>query len=302
MEALGLWEKRLERICPAGWKKDISLAECTTFRIGGPAKYGVYPQTAEQLCAAAELCRSSKMRYYVVGNGSNLLFSDRGFDGAVIFTGALKQLSAESDRLIADCGVPLTQAAVAAQRAQLGGMEFAYGIPGSVGGAVFMNAGAYDGEMKDIVESVLFYDAVSQKTVLYQREACGFDYRRSVFQEKEGVILQTVLKLKKGEEAAIRSRMEELMSRRRTKQPLEYPSAGSVFKRYPGFYTAKLIDEAGLKGLTVGGAQVSEKHAGFIVNRGGATAADVLTLIEAIQKKIRGIHGIEIACEIRYVE
>lgn len=302
MEALGLWEKRLERICPAGWKKDISLAECTTFRIGGPAKYGVYPQTAEQLCAAAELCRSSKMRYYVVGNGSNLLFSDRGFDGAVIFTGALKQLSAESDRLIADCGVPLTQAAVAAQRAQLGGMEFAYGIPGSVGGAVFMNAGAYDGEMKDIVESVLFYDTVSQKTVLYQREACGFDYRRSVFQEKEGVILQTVLKLKKGEEAAIRSRMEELMSRRRTKQPLEYPSAGSVFKRYPGFYTAKLIDEAGLKGLTVGGAQVSEKHAGFIVNRGGATAADVLTLIEAIQKKIRGIHGIEIACEIRYVE
>lgn len=302
MEALGLWEKRLERICPAGWKKDISLAECTTFRIGGPAKYGVYPQTAEQLCAAAELCRSSKMRYYVVGNGSNLLFSDRGFDGAVIFTGALKQLSAESDRLIADCGVPLTQAAVAAQRAQLGGMEFAYGIPGSVGGAVFMNAGAYDGEMKDIVESVLFYDTVSQKTVLYQREACGFDYRRSVFQEKEGVILQTSLKLKKGEEAAIRSRMEELMSRRRTKQPLEYPSAGSVFKRYPGFYTAKLIDEAGLKGLTVGGAQVSEKHAGFIVNRGGATAADVLTLIEAIQKKIRGIHGIEIACEIRYVE
>ena len=302
MEALGLWEKRLERICPAGWKKDISLAECTTFRIGGPAKYGVYPQTAKQLCAAAELCRSSKMRYYVVGNGSNLLFSDRGFDGAVIFTGALKQLSAESDRLIADCGVPLTQAAVAAQRAQLGGMEFAYGIPGSVGGAVFMNAGAYDGEMKDIVESVLFYDAVSQKTVLYQRETCGFDYRQSVFQEKEGVILQTSLKLKKGEKAVIRSRMEELMLRRRTKQPLEYPSAGSVFKRYPGFYTAKLIDEAGLKGLTVGGAQVSEKHAGFIVNRGGATAADVLTLIEAIQKKIRGIHGIEIACEIRYVE
>ncbi len=302
MESLGLWEKRLEHICPAGWKKDISLAECTTFRIGGPAKYGVYPQTAEQLCAAVELCRSSKMRYYVVGNGSNLLFSDRGFDGAVIFTGAMKQLSAESDRLTADCGVLLTQAAVAAQRAQLGGMEFAYGIPGSVGGAVFMNAGAYDGEMMDIVESVLFYDAVSQETVLYQRQACGFDYRRSVFQEKEGVVLQTTLKLKKGEEAAIRLRMEEFMSRRRTKQPLEYPSAGSVFKRYPGFYTAKLIDDAGLKGLTVGGAQVSEKHAGFIVNRGGATAADVLTLIETIQEKIRVLYGIEIVCEIRYVE
>ncbi len=302
MDSLGLWEKRLEHICPAGWKKDISLAECTTFRIGGPAKYGVYPQTAEQLCAAVELCRSSKMRYYVVGNGSNLLFSDRGFDGAVIFTGAMKQLSAESDRLTADCGVLLTQAAVAAQRAQLGGMEFAYGIPGSVGGAVFMNAGAYDGEMMDIVESVLFYDAVSQETVLYQRQACGFDYRRSVFQEKEGVVLQTTLKLKKGEEAAIRLRMEEFMSRRRTKQPLEYPSAGSVFKRYPGFYTAKLIDDAGLKGLTVGGAQVSEKHAGFIVNRGGATAADVLTLIETIQEKIRVLYGIEIVCEIRYVE
>ena len=241
MDSLGLWEKRLEHICPAGWKKDISLAECTTFRIGGPAKYGVYPQTAEQLCAAVELCRSSKMRYYVVGNGSNLLFSDRGFDGAVIFTGAMKQLSAESDRLTADCGVLLTQAAVAAQRAQLGGMEFAYGIPGSVGGAVFMNAGAYDGEMMDIVESVLFYDAVSQETVLYQRQACGFDYRRSVFQEKEGVVLQTTLKLKKGEEAAIRLRMEEFMSRRRTKQPLEYPSAGSVFKRYPGFYTQQHI-------------------------------------------------------------
>ena len=302
MDSLGLWEKRLEHICPAGWKKDISLAECTTFRIGGPAKYGVYPQTAEQLCAAVELCRSSKMRYYVVGNGSNLLFSDRGFDGAVIFTGAMKQLSAESDRLTVDCGVLLTQAAVAAQRAQLGGMEFAYGIPGSVGGAVFMNAGAYDGEMKDIVESVLFYDAVSQETVLYQRQACGFDYRRSVFQEKEGVVLQTTLKLKKGEEAAIRLRMEEFMSRRRTKQPLKYPSAGSVFKRYPGFYTAKLIDDAGLKGLTVGGAQVSEKHAGFIVNRGGATAADVLTLIETIQEKIRVLYGIEIVCEIRYVE
>ena len=165
-----------------------------------------------------------------------------------------------------------------------------------------MNAGAYDGEMMDIVESVLFYDAVSQETVLYQRQACGFDYRRSVFQEKEGVVLQTTLKLKKGEEAAIRLRMEEFMSRRRTKQPLEYPSAGSVFKRYPGFYTAKLIDDAGLKGLTVGGAQVSEKHAGFIVNRGGATAADVLTLIETIQEKIRVLYGIEIVCEIRYVE
>ncbi len=302
MNSVRLWEEQLACRFPARWKKEISLAACTTFRIGGPAKYGVYPESAEQLREAVDLCRSGNMRYYVLGNGSNVLFADSGFDGVVIFTGDLKQLSLQENRITAACGVPLTQTAVAAQRASLCGMEFAYGIPGSIGGAVYMNAGAYESEMKDIVESVLFYDAGSQEMTTYSFEDCGFEYRRSVFQEKTGVILQAVLRLRRGDGTAVRVKMDELMLRRRTKQPLEYPSAGSVFKRYPGYYTAKLIDDAGLKGLTVGGAQVSEKHAGFIINRGGATAADVLSLIALIQEKINRLYGIEIVCEIRYVE
>ena len=281
-------------------EKDVPLSAHTTFRIGGAAALGAFPENADALCRACALCRDADVPYTVLGFGSDILADDAGYAGCIIFTGGCRSYSLGADgHVYADCGASLTALARAACNAGLAGLAFACGIPGSVGGAVFMNAGAYDGEIGQAVTSVRCLDTESGEIRVFGREDCAFAYRDSVFQHTGYIILSAEFTLSQGDAAALCAEADDYLRRRREKQPLEYPSAGSVFKRCPGFYTARLIDEAGFKGYSVGGAQVSEKHAGFIVNRGGATAEDVRTLVRLIKEKIYALHGIRIECEIR---
>ncbi len=284
------------------YEKDKPLSECSTFKIGGPAAFFVYPRTQEGFIELLSLVKEYEKKYIVVGFASNLLFDDCGFDGVVIST--LKMNGHEFNRniLISDAGTPISVLAAYAQKKALSGLEFAYGIPGTCGGAVFMNAGAYGSEIKDILLSSTYYDINSGEIVTIPLQKHNFDYRHSVYMESGNIILGAKFKLCEGDEAQIKETMTANMHSRIEKQPLEFPNAGSVFKRYPGYYTGKLIEECGLKGRGIGGAQVSEKHAGFIVNKGNATARDVLTLIEIIKSEIYKNYNIEIECEIRYVK
>ena len=277
------------------------LSHFSSFRIGGRASLTVWPDSQDKLVKAVELLTDRGVRFEIIGNASNILFDSDGYEGTLVFTGGLNAVSRDGTLLLADCGASFTQLAYFAQKNGLSGLEFAYGIPGSVGGAVFMNAGAYGGETAMALESSDWYDPQTRTVKRLDAAGHAFGYRHSVFMEKGGVILRSAFRLKEGDPAEIRAVMDEHMAARREKQPLEYPSAGSVFKRHEGYFTAKLIDEAGFKGASVGGAQVSPKHAGFIVNTGGATSSDVLALIEQIRRKIRELHGIDIECEIRYL-
>lgn len=283
------------------YQRDFPLSSACSFRIGGAAAYGVWPTSADEFASLTAICRSAAIPFFVVGNGSDLLFDDLGYDGVVIFTTAMNEIKRDGNRLTVACGVPLTRLSSFAAKEGLGGLTFAYGIPGTLGGAVFMNAGAYCGEMKDVVTRVNWYDTESDEFGSYVGEENGFAYRESIYQKESKLILSAELTLVNADPAALRAEMDDFMGRRREKQPLEYPSAGSTFKRYPGYFTAQLIDQAGLKGKRIGGAQVSEKHAGFVVNRGGATCADVLTLIEEIKAEIFKLNGIHIETEIRYI-
>jgi len=272
----------------------------TSFRIGGPAEVIVYPDTQEQCAAIIRLCRRAGLPLFMLGKGSNLLVSDKGIRGAVLSTDRLCALRADGERVIAGAGASLKDAALFALQNGLSGLEFAHGIPGSVGGAVYMNAGAYDGEMSAVVRSTAYIDESGEPRVA-EGDGHAFGYRRSVFSGRACLITETVMSLEPGRREDISARMEELLRRRSDKQPLELPSAGSVFKRPPGRFTGKVIGDCGLKGYAIGGAQVSEKHCGFIVNRGGATAKDVLLLIEHIKNTVRGRFGVELECEIRLV-
>lgn len=283
------------------YQENFPLSTCSTFRIGGPADIAIFPENSAAAVNAIQLCKSWNIPYVFIGNGSNILFDDNGYRGAIIQSKRMKNIHIHEAVLQADCGTSLTAAASASQQASLTGMEFAYGIPGSCGGAVYMNAGAYDGQISDILTQSTCYDPESDQIITLRAEQHDFGYRHSVYMHTERIILSAAFTLQPGDAAEIRKKMEEFMSRRIEKQPLEYPSAGSVFKRYPGHYTSKLIEEAGLKGVRIGGAQVSPKHAGFIVNTGGATASDVRSLVALIQNKIRQIHGIDIECEIRFI-
>lgn len=274
-----------------------SLKKLTTFRIGGEATV-VFPKTTEVLLALLDFCDAQRIPYYILGAGSNVLASDEGYPGLVIALTKLVSIRREKDMIIASCGVTLTSLASFAQKEALSGMEFFYGIPGSVGGAVFMNAGAYGGECKDVLSSVLarLKDG-TVKTV--PASDCAFGYRESVFQRNQAVILEAAFQLSPKDPEAIRLQMEDYLSRRRLKQPLEYPSAGSTFKRYPGRFTGQMIENAGLKGTRVGGAMVSEKHAGFLINYDCATAEDMKKLIELVRRKVYEKEGVWIECEIR---
>ncbi len=274
----------------------------TTFKIGGNASVFLKPYNASSLTRILEAAEQSGVRFTIIGNGSNLLFDDQGFNGAVISTEKMNSVRFEGDVLIADAGAMLSVCAIQSRDKALSGMERLYGIPGTVGGAIYMNAGAYGTEMKDIVVCTEYYDAAEKRIKTASNAEHKFGYRDSVFKNKNAVILSSKLSLTHDSADDINSRMQNFKSCRINKQPLEYPSAGSAFKRYPGKYTAKMIDEAGLKGYSVGGAQISEKHAGFVINRGGATASDVLALIETVKDKIRILYGIEIECEIIYVK
>ena len=281
----------------------LLLSSKTSFRIGGKADLAVFPRDSGELQRILSELYELKIPYIVVGNGSNILFEDEGYRGCVIFTEKMNGVAVDGNRIVAGAGASFTALAVNAKNASLTGLEFAYGIPGSVGGAVVMNAGAYGGEVAQVLESCTLYDAEKREILTLKREEMGLSYRHSIFSENKNYIcLSASFVLNNGNKGEIDAVMRDLMQRRITKQPLEYPSAGSVFKRpAPDLFVGKMIEDSGLKGYTVGGAQVSEKHAGFIINIGGATACDVLDLIEHIKGVIRGNYGVELECEIRRV-
>lgn len=273
----------------------------TSFKIGGLADILVAPEGVEALLKTISLCREQRVPYFVMGNGTNLLVRDKGIRGVVIQVyGNLSGFEITGCRVRAEAGVLLSKLASAALNHGLSGLEFASGIPGTLGGAVTMNAGAYNGEMKDIVVKTDYLDGQGNVRTLEGAEH-RFGYRTSFIQEQGGVVLCSELLLKEGRTEEIRALMEDLAARRRQKQPLEMPSAGSVFKRPQGHFTGQLIENCGLKGFCCGGAQVSPKHCGFIVNTGEATAEDVLGLIAQIRDKVRTAYGVELETEIRIV-
>ena len=284
------------------YEREAPLARYTSFRIGGPAKRMAFPKDGSQMVLLIAFARSCGARPLVVGNGTNLLFPDAGVDRLVVNTREYAEVSIDAQgRVVAESGASLARTAVFAQQRGLTGLEFAHGIPGSVGGAVCMNAGAYGGEMRQVVESasVLFPDEGVKRL---RGEELSFSYRHSLLADRpDAVVLSAVFALSAGEPKEIRSKMDELMTRRKASQPLEYPSAGSTFKRPEGYFAAALIDECGLKGLTVGGAQVSEKHAGFVINRGGATCADVTALMAEIQRRVWKEKGVRLEPEVKVI-
>ncbi len=274
----------------------------TSFKIGGNADVYCLVKNSAALTRLLKICRKREIPYYIIGKGSNLLVSDSGIRGAVIRLGGdFKNISLVEDGLIR-CGAGASLASLCgfALNHSLGGMEFAWGIPGSVGGATFMNAGAYGGEIKDVVISAIYIDENGDRK-RYEGSELDFGYRKSAFSGKSQIITDVFFKLEHKAQKEIREKMDELMGRRKSKQPLDYPSAGSTFKRPDGYYAAALIEECGLKGESVGGAQVSEKHAGFIINKGGATCEDVKSLIENIKKQVYNQKGVRLQCEVKFI-
>lgn len=282
--------------------RDEPLAGHSTFRIGGAARLAVMPDSTEKIIEAVRCASEASVDHVVIGNGSNVLFSDLGYDGLVIFPRRADRVEIVGNTVKADAGAPFTKLAVTVKNAGLTGLEFAYGIPGSVGGAVYMNAGAYGGEASQVLASSLAYDSSNNGIRTLTNEEHCFGYRTSVYSRSGGTlsVLSATFELKPGNADEIGAVMSDLMKRRKEKQPLEYPNAGSVFKRPTGYFVGKLITDSGLKGYSIGGAQVSEKHAGFIINRGGATADDVLRLVEHIQKTVFEKFGVSLECEINF--
>lgn len=284
--------------------KEEPMAKHTSFRVGGPAKRMAFPERGEQLVLLLSMARECGARPLVIGNGTNLLAPDEGLDRLVIETSGLCRLEAgeETDTILAGCGIPLARLADFACKQGLTGLEFAHGIPGTVGGGVCMNAGAYGGELKQVVSgvSVLFPE---EGVKFLSGEDLAFGYRRSFLTDRpEAAVLHAVFHLSAGDPEVIRETQRDLMARRKASQPLELPSAGSTFKRPEGHFAGTLIDQCGLKGRTVGGAQVSEKHAGFIVNRGGATCADIRELIRQVQAIVLEKTGVRLEPEVKFVE
>ena len=271
----------------------------TTFRIGGPADCLVYLENEEQLCKIQKYLRLVDVPYTVIGNGSNLLVSDQGYAGIVLVVGKhMSRIEVKDCYLEAEAGALMSQVAKAAKEHGLTGLEFAAGIPGTIGGGAVMNAGAYGGEMKDVTEEVTVLTEKGEVKTL-KREELKMGYRTSIIAEKGYLVLEAVLQLTDGDLKEIRAVMEDLKKKRISKQPLEYPSAGSTFKRPEGYFAGKLISDAGLKGFSVGGAQVSEKHAGFVINTGNATAADVIALTDAVRDKVFEKYGVKLELEIK---
>lgn len=280
--------------------RNFELAAKTSIRIGGECDIYTEPNSEECLTDILDVCRRNSLPYFILGNGSNLLI--KRFNGAVIATGSLPDnYSAEGNRITVGAGVPLSHVCLCALERSLSGMECLYGIPGSVGGALYMNAGAYGGEMKDIVKSARCVNERGE-IVEITAEEMKLRYRGSIFSENGWCILSVTMELIPDDKLTIKSRMDAFMQKRRAKQPLEYPSCGSTFKRPAGYFAAALIEECGLKGCTVGGAQVSEKHSGFVINRGGASFEDVMELVEHIKRTVREKKGIELECEMLILE
>ena len=292
----------LAKILGCKAKYDESMANHTTFKIGGNAPLYIEVNKPSQLSQIVKLCKEENVEYFILGNGSNLLVSDKGVDYVVLcLKGDFKNISLlDNNTLYCGAGASLASLCREAEKNGLSGLEFAWGIPGTVGGAAYMNAGAYGGEMKDVVYSVHHIDKEGNLGTIKSSDL-NFSYRHSIYKENGYIIIGITVKLKLDNKNEIRNKMDDFMDRRKSKQPLEYPSAGSVFKRPEGNYAGTLIEQCGLKGKTIGGAQVSEKHAGFIINIGGATCNDVQQLIEHIQSTVKDKTGYILEREIIFL-
>ncbi len=270
---------------PSNVLVDEMMKDHTTFKVGGSADIFVTARTTKEATDIVRLLLANDIRYTVIGNGSNLLVSDKGYRGCIVCMGA-DDISVNGTKIKASAGAMLARVAKTAYDNALTGLEAASGIPGSVGGAIVMNAGAYGFEMKDVTTRVTLFDAVKQETFVLPGEEMHFGYRTSIVKEHAYIVLEAEFELENGDPVMIKEKMDELAAARRSKQPLEYPSAGSTFKRPEGNFAGKLIEEAGLKGFKRGGAMVSDKHSGFVINAGGATASDVIDLIRCVRKKV----------------
>ena len=278
-----------------------SLRQHNTFRTGGMAKYFTEPLNTEDILEAIRFAKENRLKYMIVGNGSNLLFSDEGYDGLIIKTSKLKGIERDGETLKVYSGELTPSVGAFAARNGLTGFEPLSGIPGSIGGGIYMNCGAYGTEIGDFISKVCFL-YTNGEIKIFDRSELDFSYRSSSFQHMDGVILWAELKLSEGDRSQIDEHMKDYAQRRKDKQPLEYPSAGSTFKRPEGHFAAKLIDDCGLKGLSVGGAEVSEKHAGFIINKKDATTKDIIELIEKVRKIVFEKTGVTLECEVKVVE
>ena len=278
-----------------------SMKEYTTFRVGGEAECLVLIRAEEELAQILPYLNQIEQEYFILGNGSNLLVGDKGYRGVVLkLDGPMEQIAVDGMCITAKAGALLSRVAVTAKENGLTGLEFAAGIPGSIGGGVVMNAGAYDGEMKQIVEAVRVMDCDGQITTL-DNDTMEFGYRTSIIKNRPFVVLEVIMRLAEGNREQIGARMEELAQLRRSKQPLEYPSAGSTFKRPEGYYAGKLIMDAGLRGYRIGGAQVSDKHCGFVINTGKATAADIREVIEEVQERVKARFHVSLEPEVVFL-
>lgn len=278
---------------------DEPMSRHTTFRVGGPTDFFVTPKAKEEVRDVIRICKEAGMPYYIIGNGSNLLVSDAGYRGVIVqIYKEMNEVKVEGDLVKAQAGALLSGIAAKALGAELSGFEFASGIPGTIGGACMMNAGAYGGEMKDVLESVTVLTGEG-KIIELGRNELELGYRTSVIAKKGYIVLGAALKLERGDGEKIKTYMDELKEKRVTKQPLEYPSAGSTFKRPEGYFAGKLIEDAGLRGFQVGGAQVSEKHCGFVINRDHATAADIMELMRQVQIRVKENSGVDLEPEVK---
>jgi UDP-N-acetylmuramate dehydrogenase len=284
-------------------KENFLLSLCSSMKTGGRAKYAFFPENESDFIGLADALSDEK-NVYVIGNATNVLFPDDASNLYIIFTTKMTGIRSLSDtEFFVRCGNPLTGVSSFATREGLAGLEFAYGIPGNVGGSVFMNAGAYGGELSQVIKSVSAYDRNKKELVTLSREECGFGYRDSIFMHrKELLILGATFALSRGNKEEIEKKCRENMQARRDKQPLEFPSCGSAFKRPEGHFAGKLIEDCGLKGVSVGGAQVSEKHAGFIINRENATSSDVLSLMELVTERVKEKFGVTLCPEIEIIK
>ncbi len=291
----------IKLISPEIIKVDEPMKHHTTFKIGGPVDLLVLPRNTNEIQLVVSYCQQNQLPLWIFGQGSNILVRDQGIRGVAMKIGNnLKEIRVEGVEIYAQAGVRLSELARQAANNSLTGLEFAEGIPGSLGGAIVMNAGAYEGEMKDVILEVEAINPSGESLTFFSRDI-GFEYRKSHFQHNSFIIVSARMRLQPGNGAAIKAKMKEYARSRREKQPLEYPSAGSVFKRPSGLFVGPMVEELGLKGYRIGGAEVSTKHAGFIVNTGNARADDVLQLIESIQKAAKEKFGVDLQPEIRII-
>lgn len=281
-------------------RKMEPMGKYTTFKVGGPADLLVYPSDYKKIMEIIKLCVDNEIDYFVMGNGSNLIVRDGGFRGVIINLTHLDAIKVEDKVITAQCGALLSRVSRTALSSSLKGLEFAAGIPGSIGGAIAMNAGAYGGEMSMVVESALLIDDHGQMIELSNKQL-ELSYRNSAVLRNNYIVLETKIRLERGIQDEIKAMMDDFAERRRSKQPLEYPSAGSTFKRPEGYFAGKLIQDAGLKGKCVGDAQVSEKHSGFIINKGSASAKNILDLIKVVQETVHNMFGVELKTEVRII-